>query len=159
MGSGICSGSRDYDTSSCPPGWIENAGICERAGPASPNPKCGSRYAFMSMSVEDRQSIAKVCGIEWPCLNECRRDYRALCPQGWSTDLLREVCTAPASYAGDCKYETLVKGWHREEKETFAAACGAPYPCSSSEFNIAEKEAEIIKDGPVDGSGRIVAGQ
>merc|ERR1719181_6615 len=99
--------------------------------------------------------------MKWPCRMDCTPNYDADCPEEWISDRRRGTCVAPAAYAGDCAYEINVADWGLNEKEAFAAACAAPYPCSTH----AEAHAtgaigpnRRVENGPIDTTGSVSEG-
>merc|ERR1711904_106097 len=74
---------RDY-ARLCPSDWTDvGAGFCE--APAGFHSDCLTRYKFDVYSVDQKERLASVCQMSWPCVAPCAKDYAALCPDGWST--------------------------------------------------------------------------
>lgn len=58
----------------------------------------------------------------------CERKWTANCPDGWiSTGA--GMCLAPPSYGGACKKSQSFAGHGISQKQQFADACKAPWPC------------------------------
>ena len=130
--------SADY-SQTCPFGWIVDAsGAC--LAPSTYSGPCVARKDFEQVAWTDKVTFANVCGVAWPCravgsldsvvLNEdCVADYSSPCPSSW---LLRGGgCVAPPSYAGRCAVVNDLGGLDGHEKETFARACRAAWPCAA----------------------------
>lgn len=125
-----CESGRNYDI--CPTGWSEDdKGFCVLNTPTTKE-ICASRYLFSAMSIEEKQSLSSFCQLDFPCLQSCVRNYDATCPENWAPVQSQSgLCSASASYAGDCSPVVNTAGWGTEEKKAFSSRCGAPYPCAS----------------------------
>lgn len=152
---GECVDGHDYDNSFCPVGWTNRGDYCESAGAVATD-QCNSKYIFASINTEMKQGLALLCGHKWPCLSQCESEYTASCPQGWSLDAAGVKCVAPASYAGECPYNVDLSGFSRDEKEAFAQACTAPFPCSRDGGFVVGPSAVVgIRDGAINSTGAI----
>lgn len=88
----------------CPQGWndVGDAATCE--APPSYTGPC-STLGMFDREIEEKKLLEKKCLVHWPCLEECVRDYKALCPEGW-TEIGEGKCSASSSYTGlKPKYE------------------------------------------------------
>jgi len=126
-GNQACSHGTDYEK--CPLGWLDvGGGYCQ--GKSSSTSKCGSLFNFAAMAVAQKQEMAKDCGVQWACKEQCEQDFNAQCPAGWSS--IDDLCVAPASYAGECDYSVDTTDLTAAEKQTFASHCGVKFPCVGS---------------------------
>merc|ERR1711976_337847 len=89
--------------------------------------KCMDMYNFDEMSIPDKQEMGAACGWEWPCKTSCLQDYSKQCPETWSE--FPGLCTAPATYAGDCGYSINTTGMTQNQKRAFAVKCVVAFPC------------------------------
>merc|ERR1712060_548672 len=100
----------------------------------------------------EKHAWASRCHVSWPPLNSNQRlaakaiaaakatmrmsgcvvDYTHDCPYGWSSD--GSNCKASSAYAGVCAYSFELAKLSAQQKEAFALACEAPWPCKESAF-------------------------
>lgn len=130
----------------CPAGWRDDAA----AGCAAPHDyagPCVARKRFALISVADRATFGRQCGVRWPCRKSlqhglrmerlamhstwtetCIIDYNAPCPRGWRIERMRS-CRAPSEYSGQCSYSFTPANYTAEMKKAWAGVCSAEWPC------------------------------
>jgi len=150
---------RDYNRL-CPDTWTDvGAGFCE--APASLQSDCLSRYKFDVYSIDQKERLASVCMITWPCEVPCAKNYAAQCPDGWSSGD-KGMCLAPSSYAGPCDYGLNTTLLDAPQKVAFSSKCAADWPCINSVATaegVPGSGSTAVQSGPVAGTGEIVSPQ
>jgi CPW-WPC domain-containing protein len=157
-----CARGRDYDQ--CPKGWVASEdAFCEN--PEGPTEQCGSKFRFQDMTVEEKEQLALICQVEWPCSSSCLQDFEVSCPEGWD-EVSKDAgfCVAPVTYAGSCSVGVNTTGMTMAQRKAFAVRCSAPFPCvgsraSSKRGDKADHAADSLDDGngPLEyGTGRVV---
>lgn len=154
---GGCRVGRDYSV--CPTGWFDvGGGFCERSHALSTDGRCGSIYNFDELSISVKQSMGATCGLAWPCLAECVKDYSAPCPDGWVEAALgSNYCQAPADYMGDCGYSVNTTEMTAAQKHDFAIRCEVAFPCSGGSGTVSASGVDRPEREGAQRNGPIVA--
>jgi len=126
----------------CPVGWsVDLDKHC--IAPGSYMGPCVGRQSFAGLTVEDKISWGRICGVEWPTRSswkdrqasegiandsstQCRKDYTRPCPIGWV--LNGNHCLSPSGYEDLCG-----PSWRasltRQQKKAIEKACAVAWPC------------------------------
>lgn len=164
-----CPDGRNYDVP-CPASWNEEGGgFC--SAPLSLSTRCAKSYNFAAKTDIQKEELAITCGHVWPCRQACVQNYRAACPDGWtSVPQNPTYCVAGSDYSGICSYGVNVTGMTDNMKQAFARKCAAPWPCAAvgksagargangqSERGIqVSADRATLPEGPVDSRGSVV---
>lgn len=149
---------RDY-VRLCPEGWNDvGGGFCE--APPGFQSDCLSRYKFDVYSVEQKERLASVCNMSWPCTVPCTQNFDSQCPAGWATGD-GGMCLAPSSYAGPCDYGLNTTLMDASQKAAFGLKCATDWPCTNgaaAEGSASSGSAGVqVQSGPVAATGEIVS--
>lgn len=112
----------------CPSGWEGPSPVCQ-AGPEYEGP-CFPSQDLSGLSENSKRAFARVCSVEFGCQKECTKDYSG-CPSAWQ-EIAPGVCEAPGDYAGSCDGRLEASLLTTKDKELWASACGAGWPCMSA---------------------------
>eukprot|EP00929_Paragymnodinium_shiwhaense_P101997 TRINITY_DN65195_c0_g1_i1.p1 TRINITY_DN65195_c0_g1~~TRINITY_DN65195_c0_g1_i1.p1 ORF type:complete len:257 (-),score=22.50 TRINITY_DN65195_c0_g1_i1:376-1146(-) len=125
-----CPEGTDYSSQLCPDGWTDvGNGVCESRRPPAAD-GCKRLYNFDKMTLPQKEELAAICKLQWPCQKSCQRDYTG-CPNNWMNIGGDNCLAAPSQDAGDCSYRINMRGMSQLQKQSFAEKCGAPFPCSA----------------------------
>jgi len=115
------------DFAGCPEGWKETSqGLC--GAPPQYFGNCRRTLQFEGDDDDEKEDIENQCGVRWPCKRLCSADFSAACPEGWS-HLGEQQCLAPKDYHGACLPMQNLAEFTEDQKQGFASACAARWPC------------------------------
>jgi len=152
---------RDY-ARLCPESWTDvGGGFCE--APQSYSGDCLQRYKTDMYSVDQKERLASVCSLAWPCVTPCSKDYTVQCPTGWAAGE-KGMCLAPSDYAGPCDYGFNASLLDAAQKAAFGLKCVVEWPCAGGAgvapgTGPSAAEAGPVQSGPVGESGEVVSPQ
>jgi len=122
----------DYqrDLSTCPAGWSLRGAICY-ASDVYPGP-CPHELDLESLSPDQALAIELFCKVKFQSRisSNCSSDFRSNCPSFWR-EVADNVCEAPNDYTGLCRPLVNTLGWTSEDKQNYAMACQASWPCQA----------------------------
>jgi len=78
-----CATGKDY-SAPCPVGWTVHKDGAECLAPAGYKGYCDVNQTFLLGDAGDKMEAESTCGMCWPCLDACDRDWTAPCPQGYT---------------------------------------------------------------------------
>lgn len=142
---------RDWSVA-CPEFWVETvSGYCI-APPQYRFEGC-AKMLPAGASITERQSIAAVCHVKWPCTSRCEKDYAQACPTGWLQNIDASCQVAKRrERVGPCEPVVIFANSSMtnavEGKKTFAAKCGVEF-CAQEETlqSAASNSAELCPHG------------
>jgi len=122
----------DYqrDLSTCPGGWSLRGGSCHAtdvySGP------CPRELNLESVSPDQALAIEQFCKVKFQSrkTSKCSSDFRGNCPSFWR-EVADHVCEAPSDYSGFCRPLVNTMSWTNEDKQNYAVACQASWPCQA----------------------------
>jgi len=124
---------RDW-SAPCPSGWApfshQGRVACER--PRAYDGGCAAIQSFVGENKAARARFAAECDAPWPCAGSCAEgtDFDG-CPVGWTNDG-DGFCSATTAVANPACATTLnFAEMAVREKEEFAHACSAEWPCKA----------------------------
>lgn len=154
-----CGAGKDY-SAPCPRGWKVQNGGAECLAPPSYKGYCDTNQTFVLDDTSEKIEAEATCGVCWPCLDSCDRDWTAPCPQGYSPQNIpfdkfsaTQFPECAADSAVKCQYlETFAS---IEQKQSFQEmGCGA-WPCLTA--RVCKKYAECPKEWRLIGHDTCVA--
>jgi len=116
---------RDY-SNICPYLWTLQSGSACQAPKGYSGP-CGSIAFQMPSTQRGKKEFEADCGVSWPSLTDCSRDFSQTCPAGWH--LADGECTAPSGYSGGCATTQSFVHMTPAKKEHWSVSCSAGWPC------------------------------
>lgn len=143
---------QDYDVP-CPVEYRldNNRNVCLAVDPrrvSCPTTPLG----VLHWDVQAKKTWSAKCEVAWPCKKTfvdgrwmgCKRNYTAVCPEGWRNVADSGLCEAPAYYTAaslpsECPMKTkqlpriAFDHCSVAQKETFAKLCAASWPCTQDD--------------------------
>jgi len=131
------------DFSGCPRGW-ERYGKWSCAAPASYSGPCMKDYEGLAkVDANRKRQLENMCNIEWPCEEQCERDWSLACPEFWA-ETASGYCVAPPQYRFEGCAKMISVGSSATERQNIAAACHVTWPCIS---RCGEDYAQVCPTG------------
>lgn len=117
------------DLTQCPVDWHRKGALCVAS--AAYAGRCAAEADFSEMSIEQKMAFANLCSVAFPCQESCAQDFGLSCPSLWR-EIAPGLCSAPLNYEGNCATRLNVAAMTEEEKYSWAARCGARWPCAGA---------------------------
>jgi len=125
-----CAAGKDY-SAPCPVGWTVHKDGAECLAPAGYKGYCDVNQTFLLGDAGDKMEAESTCGMCWPCLDACDRDWTAPCPQGYTPqdipfDKFSAMQFPECAADSDTKCQYMETFTSTEQKKSFQdTGCGA----------------------------------
>ncbi|KAF8821317.1 cpw-wpc domain-containing protein, partial [Cardiosporidium cionae] len=119
----------DY-SAACPDNWLVDQQMnCfpldSYIGP------CFEKVNFSDETKEGKKKFSISCNTNWPCIDDCARNYQDPCPLQWKNR--DSTCFAPESYGGPCQHEKTFSLFSDAMKAAISKECDVFWPCNNGE--------------------------
>lgn len=111
----------------CPNDWqLQNASCVSDASYVG---ECARKLDIITLTVEEKIAVGRVCGLRWPCRDEtCEEDFSGPCPERW-IEIESGVCEAPKQFLGGCSRILNTTGMSDKDKLVYSTHCRVGWPC------------------------------